>query len=241
ITAFSLVVVHALPSIKPLQVREDQPRELSHPSCAICSYGNNNIEHKFYAAAYAESGKLIESVEEFIQIAGTGWHCHRLCCDFDQPQEVHNITNQFGQLRQIRLSTEKVVTTGDINDPSANSRRRDTTSLPSLARFIQQPPVCLPLLSVNPLFNPYNEILTPAGSATRSLLAFLYHVNKSVTCSSIGVPSGACTVTLTDTITTSTSLSYSISDGQSNSFTNSIGSTSTVGESSEAMKASVIL
>ncbi|KAJ3319896.1 hypothetical protein HDU76_000429 [Blyttiomyces sp. JEL0837] len=222
--------------VKPLKVRDDHPRELSHPECAICSYGLNNVEHKFYAAAYADSGKLIESVEEFIAVVGHGWYGHRLCCDFDEPQEVHNVTNHFGHVRRVRLSNEKAVVSGYNTEASSRRRRRDnSTSGSSLAEFIQQPPTCLPLLSVNPLFNPYNDILTPAGSATRSLLAFPYFVQTGVSCSSHGVANGACTVTLNQAFTTTTSLSYSISDSQSNSLTNSIGTSHTVGESSEAM------
>ncbi|KAJ3307534.1 hypothetical protein HDU76_004588, partial [Blyttiomyces sp. JEL0837] len=207
-------------------------RELSHPSCAICSYGPDNVEHKIYAVAHADTGKLIESVEEFTQLVGHGFLGHRLCCDFDPKQDTHNITNHYGHVLTVKLSTEKPVVQEPAN-VTVTSRRRAATKEPA-TQFIQQPPTCVPLLSVNPLFNPYSELLTPPGSATRSLLAFPYYTNKSVSCPSSA--SGSYDVQVTDTVTTTSSLSYSITDGKSNSYTNSIGSTSTVGTSTEAMQ-----
>ncbi|KAJ3268788.1 hypothetical protein HDU76_011372, partial [Blyttiomyces sp. JEL0837] len=202
--------------------------------CAVCSY-HNNIEHKFYAIAYS-NGSLVESVEEFIDFAGPGWHGHRLCCDHDPPSDIHNITNAFGHVRQIKLSKDKPVVqerlTPGLNVTSAN--RRDS-SVP-VATFIQQPPTCLPLLSTHPLFNPYNPALTPTDSATRPLLAFPLYLNKSVTCPGTDVNTQPCSISIQETITTTTSLSYSVTDGSSNSYTNSIGTTSTVGSTTEAMQ-----
>ncbi|KAJ3321718.1 hypothetical protein HDU76_014033, partial [Blyttiomyces sp. JEL0837] len=224
--------VNAVPSA--VRRQDDQVRVFSHPACAICSYGHNNIQHKFYAAAYSGTGKPIESLEEFIEAVGLSFHGHRLCCDFDEPQDVHNITNSFGHIRQVRVSDAQPVSIEKV-DPAAPTRRDTSTANVTLTQFIQQPPVCVPLLSSHPLFNPYNDILTPSGSATRTLLAYPYYVKKSVTCPD-SATGDSCTVQLSDTITTSTSLSYSISDSNSNSFTNSIGSTSSVGQTSEAMK-----
>ncbi|KAJ3325829.1 hypothetical protein HDU76_013062, partial [Blyttiomyces sp. JEL0837] len=228
---YGIASVSALPS--GVNRRDDQVRDFSHPACAICSYGHNNIQHKFYAAAYSDTGKPIESLEEFIEAAGVSFHGHRLCCDFDEPQDVHNITNSFGHIRQIRLSDAQQVSIEKF-DPAAPTRR-DTSTANTLTQFIQQPPTCVPLLSSHPLFNPYNDILTPSGSATRTLLAYPYYVKKSVTCPETATED-TCSVQLSDTITTTTSLSYSISDSNSNSFTNSIGTTSSVGTTSEAMQ-----
>ncbi|KAJ3327992.1 hypothetical protein HDU76_010773, partial [Blyttiomyces sp. JEL0837] len=233
-------MVNALPALHPREnAVVNKTRHLSNPYCAVCSY-SNNIEHKFYAIAYAENGTLIESLEEFMDIAGHGWH-HRLCCDFDDPQDIHNVTNHFGQVRQVRLSNGKPVVQEraninlNVNFDTNQVKRRAASTVP-LTDFIQQPPTCLPLLSSHPLFSPYNDILTPSGSSTRTLLAFPYYVNKSVTCPGSDVTTQPCTVQLTDTITTTTSLSYSVSDGNSNSYTNSIGTTSTVGSTTEAMQ-----
>ncbi|KAJ3317015.1 hypothetical protein HDU76_001417, partial [Blyttiomyces sp. JEL0837] len=209
-------------------------RHLSDPGCAVCSY-HNNIEHKFYAIAYS-NGTLVESVEEFIDFAGPGWAGHRLCCDHDPPSDTHNITNAFGHVREIKLSTEKPVVQERLT-PGLNvtsSKRRDSTV--PVATFIQQPPVCVPLLSTHPLFNPYNPALTPADSATRPLLAFPLYVNKSITCPDSSVNTQPCTINIQETITTTTSLSYSVTDGSSNSYTNSIGTTASVGQTSDVMQ-----
>ncbi|KAJ3333236.1 hypothetical protein HDU76_010242, partial [Blyttiomyces sp. JEL0837] len=232
--AFGITISNALPAGGNIADRHLE-RHLAHPGCAVCSY-HNNIEHKFYAIAYS-NGTLVESVEEFIDFAGPGWHGHRLCCDHDPPSDVHNITNAFGHVREIKLSTEKPVIqermTPGLDVTSAN-RRRDT-SVP-VATFIQQPPVCVPLLSTHPLFNPYNPALTPTDSATRPLLAFPLYVNKSITCPDSSVNTQPCTINIQETITTTTSLSYSVTDGSSNSYTNSIGTTSSVGQTSDVMQ-----
>ncbi|KAJ3330378.1 Structural maintenance of chromosomes protein 3 [Blyttiomyces sp. JEL0837] len=216
---------------KQTKRRDDKTndRDLSDPHCYVCSYGRDNIEHKFYAVAYADTGKLIETVEEFTQVVGHGFLGHRLCCDDDAPQDAYNITNHFGQIRTVRLITDKSVVQDNSHTSSA---RRDTKE--NVTQFVQQPPACVPLLSVNPLFNPYSELLTPPGSATRGLLAFPYKINRTVTCNA-DAPA-PCQVQITDTYTTTSSLSYSVTDSKSNSFTNSVGSTSTVGSSTEAMQ-----
>ncbi|KAJ3326926.1 hypothetical protein HDU76_012498 [Blyttiomyces sp. JEL0837] len=222
---------------KRVNARGNLKRELSHPSCAICSYGLNNVEHKIYAVAYMATGQLIQSVEEFAQHVGHGFIGHRLCCDFDEPQDTHNITSHLGHVRTIRKTKTKPVLQKPIDTSLAGQKLKRAATNESLTDFIQQPPVCVPLMSANPLFNPYSELLTPADSATRALLAFpLYTSHTFGPCPKADVANGACDVSVQDTVTITSSLSYSVSDGSTNSYTNSIGSTTTVGSSTEAMQ-----
>ncbi|KAI8585438.1 hypothetical protein BDZ88DRAFT_21983 [Geranomyces variabilis] len=234
-------------------------------NCAVCSYRNRQ-RFVFRSCNVANPGQKMRpagSLGEWATFLGDGWTGHSVCCDEDlsghSQRKIEVVTFKNGMLRNTTAVVKPLAEASNttyldvpVVPTTANQTHVDRLTAAHLgpdtrtrtkrdgvtdASVFTKPAVCLPLVSVNPVGNPYHPSLV-GGVKDVNLRAgqgFPVPLGIGRKCEPPEVPPCESSWTLTRSWTSS--LSFTVNKGSQQSITNTLGKSKSTGDESSTAEA----